>query len=385
MKKILNIIWRFITRTTTKLGAGLRTFVSEQVGSSPAPNRILQTDGSKSIWTSSLSNILSILFDTTYTPTGTEEKGTIYWDEANKTFSGALGDNVVGQFFEEALFPVQNDTGSTLLNGKVVTYASSIGNSGNIRVELTVASEDEEPMYTIGIVTADILNGAIGKVTTRGKVRGIQTNGANYGETWLDGDILYKSSTIAGGLTKNPPEAPIPAIPLAVVISAHATNGTLMVRPIFPTSIKMLSDVDGTPLETSGQIMVWDNDRKVFDFNYNINDIGSGEDGIGFDIDGFGIVPSTTVIGSYVAKKSGTITGWKIIESNGVSSSIVLTVKKNGTEISGTEKPTLSNASSAEDTELTTWTTSIAKGDIISISIDSVSVGTKFFLQIYYS
>lgn len=112
---------------------------------------------------------------------------------------------------------------------------------------------------------------------------------------------------------------------------------------------------------------------------------GSTGDGIGFDIDGFGIVPSTTVIGSYVAKKSGTITGWKIIESNGVSSSIVLTVKKNGTEISGTEKPTLSNASSAEDTELTTWTTSIAKGDIISISIDSVSVGTKFFLQIYYS
>ncbi len=111
----------------------------------------------------------------------------------------------------------------------------------------------------------------------------------------------------------------------------------------------------------------------------------SSADGIGFDIDGFGIVPSTTVIGSYVAKKSGTITGWKIIESNGVSSSIVLTVKKNDTEISGTEKPTLSNTSSAEDTTLTTWTTSIAKGDIISISIDSVSVGTKFFLQIYYS
>lgn len=214
----------------------------------------------------------TIQYNTSYTPTGSEPAGTTYWDDENKTFTDVLENGVKGQRYEESFITGQNDTGDTLVNGTVATYAGSIGISGHIRVANTLASAGEEPILTIGIVTADIADGSRGKITTEGNVRGIQTDGANYSETWIAGNILYKSDTVAGGLTNVMPEAPIPAIPLAVVIAAHASNGTLMVRPTFPSSLLNLTDVNGTPVDTTGQIVVWDEDRQVFDFNYNYLD-----------------------------------------------------------------------------------------------------------------
>lgn len=218
----------------------------------------------------------TVAFNLNYVVTGEEPAGSMFWDAGNKTVSFVLEDGVVGQGFEEAFIPAQNDTGVTLVDGMVATYAGSIGNSGNIRAELTVASASEHPMMTLGIITADIANGGRGKVTTRGKVRGIQTDGDNYGESWIDGDILFKSGTIAGGLTKVMPNAPVPAIPLAVVIASHATNGTLLVRPTVPQSLENLSDVNGTALTVDGQFPIWNNTTKYFDFTANINDYLKG-------------------------------------------------------------------------------------------------------------
>lgn len=211
-------------------------------------------------------------FDTSYISQGLEPFGTTYWDEDNETISTVLKNGVVGQHFEEAFITGQNDTGSTIINGTVATYAGSIGNSGNIRVNNTVAAAGEIAILTLGVITQDIADGGRGKITTRGNVRGIQTDGANYSETWVEGEILYKSSTISGGLTNVSPQAPIPAIPLAVVISVHATNGTILVRPTFPQSLTILSDVNGTPVNTTGQMLVWNQAQGYFDFDFNIND-----------------------------------------------------------------------------------------------------------------
>ena len=73
------------------------------------------------------------------------------------------------------------------------------------------------------------------------------------------------------------PNAPTPAIPIAVVISAHATNGTLLVRPSIPCSMTGLSDVNGTALTADGQIPVWDNTAGYFDFTANINSYVLGQ------------------------------------------------------------------------------------------------------------
>lgn len=93
--------------------------------------------------------------------------------------------------------------------------------------------------------------------------------------------------------------------------------------------------------------------------------------------------PAVGSTASCVMGYDGTFTGWKIIEEAGTSSSIVLTINKNGSAISGTEKPTLSSASSATDTSLTTWTTSFVKGDVIQAYVDSASTGVKYVCSLY--
>jgi len=102
-----------------------------------------------------------------------------------------------------------------------------------------------------------------------------------------------------------------------------------------------------------------------------------------FTFDGNYASPEVATIASCVMGYSGTFTGWKIIDVNGTSSNIVLTIKKNGDAISGTEKPTLSGASSNSDTDLTTWTTEFSQGDIITAYVDSASTGVLYTCSVY--
>lgn len=237
--------------------------------------------------------------DTTYSKGDLpEETGTRYWDEDDLTTSLVLPNGVVLQDGHELFFDVLNQTGDTLENGRVAAYAGDVGASGKIKAIYGIANYTlMHPKYILGIVTHDILNGEQGKITFFGKVRGIQTNGANYGETWSDGEVLYVSSSVAGYLTKVQPNAPYPAIPIAVVVKAHATMGTLLVRPTFPTRMQDLADVNGTPLTTKGQIPVWNQAEEFFDFNYNIwPDLISNE-GYGSSWDGVdSIAPSKNAV-----------------------------------------------------------------------------------------
>lgn len=104
---------------------------------------------------------------------------------------------------------------------------------------------------------------------------------------------------------------------------------------------------------------------------------------ITFAFDGNYASPTAATTASCVMGYDGSFTGWKIIEEAGTSSNIVLTIKKNGTAISGTEKPTLSSQSTNTDTSLTTWTTSFSKGDVIQAYVDSASTGVRYVCAIY--
>jgi hypothetical protein len=68
-------------------------------------------------------------------------------------------------------------------------------------------------------------------------VRGINTTGAAYGETWVDGDELYYNPSVAGGLTNTPPVAPVARAQLGhVVNAASGSNGSIFVRVIIGTA-----------------------------------------------------------------------------------------------------------------------------------------------------
>lgn len=98
-------------------------------------------------------------------------------------------------------------------------------------------------------------------------------------------------------------------------------------------------------------------------------------------------VPSTGVMGYVVVPFSGTIDRWDLVAD--ASGSIVIDVWKRAGAIptvthtiAGSEKPTLSSAQLGSDTNLTTWTTSVAAGDVFGVNIDSVSTIKQAVLTI---
>ena len=70
-----------------------------------------------------------------------------------------------------------------------------------------------------------------GRCTVWGHVRDIDTTGSAASETWLTGDVLYASPTIAGGMTRVQPTAPNASVPIAAVLKVDATEGVIFVRP----------------------------------------------------------------------------------------------------------------------------------------------------------
>lgn len=110
----------------------------------------------------------------------------------------------------------------------------------------------------------------------------------------------------------------------------------------------------------------------------------------GVTVDGAGGTIVAGDAGVITIPYSGTITGWSLLADT--AGSCVINVLKDsysnypptvGDSIAGTEKPTLTAQAKNEDLTLTTWTTSVAAGDIIKFSIESSTLVTKLYLTIF--
>jgi hypothetical protein len=203
------------------------------------------------------SAIDKLVFDTTPASVDALQEGELRWNATDKTLDiGMDGSDIVQQVGLETYYPrCTNNSGSTILNGALVEYNGTPGNSGIIYIK-NASTSLSMPQYAMGIATEEILNGATGRVTWFGLVRGIQTNGGNYSETWEDGDIIYNNGVIAGGLSKVKPTAPKAAVMVGVVMNAHASNGTMFVRPTYLDFVSSLSDVSISGV-ADGHILVW--------------------------------------------------------------------------------------------------------------------------------
>lgn len=112
--------------------------------------------------------------------------------------------------------------------------------------------------------------------------------------------------------------------------------------------------------------------------------VADGEDAIQFLIDGGGSAITTGVKGDVEVPFDCAVTGWTILGDQ--SGSIVVDVWKDtyanfpptvADTIAGSEKPTLSSASKNQDLSLTTWTTTLSKGDILRFNVSSASTVTR--------
>lgn len=120
------------------------------------------------------------------------------------------------------ILPVRNNTGATLAKGTAVYINGALGQ--NPTVTKALATGDATSAQTLGLVTANIANNAVGNVTLIGSLTNLDTS------AYTDGQQLYLSPTTAGALTATKPYAPNHLVYMAVVEHAHPTLGKLFVK-----------------------------------------------------------------------------------------------------------------------------------------------------------
>lgn len=138
------------------------------------------------------------------------------WNANDLTFDIDTGTDVVIQVGQELLVKVRNVTGSTILNGSVCRITGASGSRPTI--ELAQANTYANINGVVGIVTADILNNAVGFATVHGIVRNLNTS------AFTVGDELFLSDTVAGGITNVEPTL---SIPIGTVVFSNPSTGSI--------------------------------------------------------------------------------------------------------------------------------------------------------------
>lgn len=168
-----------------------------------------------------------VTFDTA--PTGVPTTvGTVYWD-GGQTLNVQQTANVVGKVNEDNYYYIK--ASGALSKGQLVMFTGAVGASGVLTGGPATGLGVNDGVRLMGVAAEDIALNGFGMVQWSGTLRGFNTTGSPYGETWADGDILYYNPAYAGGLTKTEPTAPnVRAVVAAVVNAGSGGSGSVVIR-----------------------------------------------------------------------------------------------------------------------------------------------------------
>jgi hypothetical protein len=216
----------------------------------------------------------AVTLDNAYVSTGTVTPGTFTWNATDQTANLQLSSNVSLQLGQESNILITNRTGSDFVDLQAVYITGAQGN--RLTAALALANSDATSAATIGIVTEPIANNQLGFVTTTGLVRQVNTS------AWAEGDQLYLSSTIPGGITNVKPVAPQHLVVIGWVVRSHSVNGSIYVNVNNGYELEELHNVlISTP--TNGQVLTYEASTQLWKNKTPTG--GGGGTGSG-DIDG---------------------------------------------------------------------------------------------------
>jgi hypothetical protein len=255
-----------------------------------------------------------VRFDTTVAGVPNEQ-GLMFWDADDETVDIILNGYTM-KIGEDLFYPVKNQTGSTIAKGVAVRFAGTLGASGRLLIEPFIANGTVPSSRFMGVTAEEILNGDDGKVLYFGRVRGINTDAFN------EGDILYASTTVAGGYQTAIPVAPNNIVQVAAVVTKHVNNGTIFVRPTLGSNIntdegvKIVSVADKNLLQYQSGTSLWENKSLAQVLGGTSTQFVKGDGSLDSTSYGTGTVTSVglssatsgVTIGSSPVTTSGTIT-----------------------------------------------------------------------------
>jgi hypothetical protein len=133
-----------------------------------------------------------------------------------------------GSSYPENLYlTVVNKTGDNLLASGYKVLKVQTAQGQRLAVDYALADSDANSADTIGVVYENINNNQTGKIVVIGELTGLNTTGSLQGETWDDGDLLFLSPFVDGGITNIRPTAPNHGVIIGYVVYSNSNNGKI--------------------------------------------------------------------------------------------------------------------------------------------------------------
>lgn len=148
---------------------------------------------------------------------------------------------------------VYNNTGSTIARGSVV-YISGRHSSNLPTIALATGNSEENSYKTFALVESDIPTSNDGNVIQAGNIGNLNLPTSSY----TDGDIVYLSPTVPGGITITKPLAPNHICKIGSITRAHPQFGAIEVKIENGWQMDELSDV---------QIPLYPNDSTLLQYS----------------------------------------------------------------------------------------------------------------------
>ena len=149
------------------------------------------------------------------------QEGAFFYDDENKTVTlyNDVSDMSV-QIGQETHLRVRNNTTGTIFAAEAVRITGAQGSS--VLIDKAIA-DDDITAQSIGLATHDIAPNNFGYITTFGTVNNVDTSLFN------DGDEVFLSPVISGGLTGVTPIAPDYRVSVGYVVRSHPSVGSIVV------------------------------------------------------------------------------------------------------------------------------------------------------------
>ncbi len=145
--------------------------------------------------------------------------GRMWYNGSTGSLNFGMGNGNITQQVGEELF-VYGKASATISDSplQIVYQTGVVGASGHVTFAPTVAGITDGNLI-LGVATEPISVGNFGRVTSYGTVHGVTTDGAAYGETWADGDVIWYNPT-TGNPTKVKPIAPGVKVQIGIITNA---------------------------------------------------------------------------------------------------------------------------------------------------------------------
>jgi hypothetical protein len=210
-------------------------------------------------WTDDIT-VDSITYDTNtlFVP---DAVGETAWSLDERTLSINKGGGVLQYVSQDLSYPiVRNADTVTLTAGTLVMVDPSQPAQGQrLRVKRMNNNGTFPSDLFVGMVIETITANNTGFVKWFGQVKNLNLPTLQpVGETWAEGDILWPSMTVAGGMTKVEPTAPSNKISVAAVLRISGNQLNVLLRPNLRSKLVDLHDVQVTNA-SNDQILKYSN------------------------------------------------------------------------------------------------------------------------------